>query len=659
MNAGTTVNQFNLCYDDELCVDIQKCTLFLPNYNKPAMWSDALRETFRKRVCQRQENFFGTVSIHVGSIGRPLFHSQTPPQTYKVCCGANHIRKYGLELLKLDGCETAIGARIPRLVRGEDAPVDKFPWMVLVFNQRNTSICTGSLLNEHYVLTLASFKEQSHSPTHVRLGELDRNSAIDCDERGKLCAEPPQDIAIERIIPHPDYILLTNNIGLLRLARKASFNDNVYPICLPVLSAFHRIKEPNAPTIQRRYLVVGWGLNENFKPNNKLKSIKVSVVPNDECQNQFSTDMLVARIIDSHICAIGQNMSGTCRGDAGAPMIAMNVNGLYVQYGLLSFGPGSCSYADIPDVYTRVESFVPWILDNLEEPPSSTHKVCCGADNIRKHGLELLKLDGCETAIGARIPRLGRGEDAPVDTFPWMVMVLTENNHTLCTGSLLNERYVLTAAHCAYSKLPTHVRLGELDRNSTIDCNERGKLCAEPPQDIAVEKVTRHNDYRFRVRHNDIALIRLAETATLNNNVYPICLPVLSALHRIKDPNAPTIQRRYLVVGWGLNENDEINNKLKSIKVSVVPNGECQQRLTTYNERAKIFDSHICAIGQNMSGTCGGDAGAPMIAMNVNGLYVQYGLLSFGPGSCSYADIPDVYTRVESFVPWILDTLEE
>lgn len=58
----------------------------------------------------------------------------------------------------------------------------------------------------------------------VRVGEHDIQSKIDCQTAAdgtKKCNGPVQDLAIEKIIPHPEYNtkIIQNDIGLLRVSK--------------------------------------------------------------------------------------------------------------------------------------------------------------------------------------------------------------------------------------------------------------------------------------------------------------------------------------------------------------------------------------------------------------------------------------------------------
>jgi secreted trypsin-like serine protease len=132
-----------------------------------------------------------------------------------------------------------------------------------------------------------------------------------------------------------------------------------------------------------------------------------------------------------------------------------------------------------------------------------------------------------------------------------------------CGSSLINNRFVVTAAHCVTSEdiprryQPTLVRLGEWNTATDQDCDTSDGTpdCVdEPVQDIGIAKIIAHESYRKSDpnMHNDIALIRLRQPATFNFYVSPVCLPLTVTLRR-KNP----INSFATVAGWGYTEEGE------------------------------------------------------------------------------------------------------
>ena len=80
------------------------------------------------------------------------------------------------------------------------------------------------------------------------------------------------------------------------------------------------------------------------------------------------------------------------------------------------------------------------------------------------------------------------------------------------------------------------VRLGEWQVGQKQDCLKDKKACLPPVQDIPAKQVIVHENYQKNsvtddgaTVENDIALIRLERSASLNVGVQPACLPLQPA----------------------------------------------------------------------------------------------------------------------------------
>ncbi|GAB0088050.1 hypothetical protein DMENIID0001_024270 [Sergentomyia squamirostris] len=260
--------------------------------------------------------------------------------------------------------------------------------------------------------------------------------------------------------------------------------------------------------------------------------------------------------------------------------------------------------------------------------------------------VQIVSTDTCGFKV---IPLIVGGEDAKPREFPHMALIgYGDNVNSLewsCGGSLISENFVLSAAHCVFSResgYASYVRLGELNYGITTD--------TAMPVDIAIERHIKHPEYTITSEYNDIALFKLEKRATLNRYVRPICL---SDKRDIREQKA-------IATGWGLTEYlGKKSTSLRKVTLELFSQSECfeiyQYPPSTKLSRGIDETTQICAGSHSEEkDTCEGDSGGPLqyYDPNVYCMYRILGLTSFGKG-CGSAGSPTVYTRIANYIDWI------
>ncbi|XP_007244334.3 chymotrypsinogen A [Astyanax mexicanus] len=228
--------------------------------------------------------------------------------------------------------------------------------------------------------------------------------------------------------------------------------------------------------------------------------------------------------------------------------------------------------------------------------------------------------------------RIVNGEEAVPHSWPWQVSLQDSTGWHFCGGSLVNQNWVVTAAHCGV-RTSHYVILGEHDRSSN----------AEAIQTLRIGKVIQHPSYNSNTINNDITLVKLASTAQLNTRVSPVCLPASS------DDYAGGL--KCVTTGWGLTRYNAANTppRLQQTALPLLTNSNCQRYWGT-----SITSVMICA-GAAGASSCMGDSGGPLVCQK-GGVWNLVGVVSWGSSTCS-TSTPAVYARVTSFRSWIDQTI--
>ncbi|XP_014467233.1 PREDICTED: trypsin-1-like [Dinoponera quadriceps] len=215
--------------------------------------------------------------------------------------------------------------------------------------------------------------------------------------------------------------------------------------------------------------------------------------------------------------------------------------------------------------------------------------------------------------------------------FPWVVAIFNGDQFH-CGGTLINNRYVLTAGHCVRwtSQADLSLGLGMHD----IERADEGILAE-------VDKVIIHEDFESDYIHdtNDIALIRLKAPVQFNENVKPVCLP-----HKGSDYTGHNAQ----VIGWGrVTTKGDASRFLRQATLKIMSHERC--RNTSFGEH--VTTSMICAYNDDTD-ACQGDSGGPLLYGRLDGKYEMIGVVSWGIG-CAKRGIPGVYVKITDYLNWI------
>ncbi|KAL7644397.1 UNVERIFIED_CONTAM: hypothetical protein RMT77_005227 [Armadillidium vulgare] len=245
--------------------------------------------------------------------------------------------------------------------------------------------------------------------------------------------------------------------------------------------------------------------------------------------------------------------------------------------------------------------------------------------------------------------RIYKGKDVnPLHKYPWAVYITFMKNSYIggsCTGSIIHENFVLSAAHCfmmgktikeGIIKIDTvKVYVGKFSTSSLDDIENVTQI-------VQINKIIIHEEVNLNFRENDIALLRLSKPLDLKSHkeIKSICLPKSS----ITDAENMT------TIGWGgKGPDEEIPIMLQEAQFEV--------RKKCPNPFPFPLNSRLlCIIGDSqVSPLCKGDSGGPTMRIK-NGRYEVVGIASFSKtfvGKCFSSTKLNFLVNVAEYNDWI------
>lgn len=261
---------------------------------------------------------------------------------------------------------------------------------------------------------------------------------------------------------------------------------------------------------------------------------------------------------------------------------------------------------------------------------------------MKKRTLLLGSFAAVAMTMGA-MPAVGNAAPAPTDNpntlivggheatenYEWMASLQRQGKHT-CGASLIDDQWVLTAAHCVQNVQPADLGLRIGSNDQTSGGTEAG-----------VSEIVVHPDYATKSPQGDIALLKLDRSVSAT--------PVDVA------ESAGPAGTQTRIIGWGLTCRTrgcgQPPEKLQALDTKLVMDAQCTLGFIDGG-------TELCTGSEKpLSNACFGDSGGPQIK-GTPGNWKLIGVTSrLGAPLPICGTAPSIYTDATAYQDWIEQTV--
>ncbi|XP_072561167.1 polyserase-2-like isoform X2 [Paramormyrops kingsleyae] len=514
------------------------------------------------------------------------------------------------------------------IVGGQNTSMGSSPWLASLYHN-GSQVCEGSLINGKWVLTAAQCFSSNitdgwvvylgqQTPKQSNLSEVGRNLSL--------------------IAQHPNYIVgqLDNNIALVKLQSAVNFIKYIQPVFLAAKgSTFYNGTDT--------WVTVG---GFPFLSNGNRHQVKIPVVGNRQCYCLYSNlpiPLPSFNATQNFMCAgqLARGGNSTCQlGPLGSPLVA-KYGHIWIQSGLVNY---ECVQPGLPGVYARVSRYEHWINSTItsDKPgfvtftsngTDSDNNVTCATPSSIKNSSQVLGQAPLNTSIVG-------GQNTSMGSSPWLAS-LYHNGSQVCEGSLINGKWVLTAAQCFSSNItdgwvvnlgqqtPKHSNLSEVGRNLSL--------------------IAQHPNYIVGQFDYNIALVKLQSAVNFTKYIQPVFLAAKGSTFYSGTDTWVTVG------GFPFLS----NGNRQQVKIPVVGNRQCYCLYSSLPIPLPSFNAtqnFMCAgqLARGGNSTCQlGSLGSPLVA-KYGHIWIQSGLVNY---ECVQPGLPGVYARVSRYEHWINSTI--